>query len=368
MNIIYESDINYLKEANDLLLRNNMQHEKFKGVLMSDIESIAEMTFSRYPNIEAYEEFKEQFVKPICYLTNIGITASQSILDDFKEFYFVPCFSNFYSVGSLICNYISIESSLEKKELPDNDKQNILQLRTLGSVTITDVIDYNDTKQSIFDAVEQSFETDKEKWQFIKIIQDIQFYKKEFLSLIEPVVLVLKKEHHIFEKLTMQCINRIQLETKQSGVQSYFEKWNLKIQDDLSVTLRPLVFRFGDLSYSTLGDIPSIQFGVACDYLHFAYGTLSGEQLFIGLKALGDRKRFEIMKLLAQRSYYGQELAQELSLTPATISHHMEMIINCGFVQVQHDGTKIMYSISREHILKIIHSLQEEFYGDELIQ
>ncbi len=55
----------------------------------------------------------------------------------------------------------------------------------------------------------------------------------------------------------------------------------------------------------------------------------------IALKALADETRLRILTLLAERPRYGRELARELSLTPATISHHMARLRTAGLTRTE---------------------------------
>ena len=55
-----------------------------------------------------------------------------------------------------------------------------------------------------------------------------------------------------------------------------------------------------------------------------------------GLRALGDETRLRILGLLTRRPHYGEELAESLGLTPATISHHIKALESYLGVQLFH--------------------------------
>ena len=69
------------------------------------------------------------------------------------------------------------------------------------------------------------------------------------------------------------------------------------------------------------------------------------------LKALGDPTRLRIMQCLSKRKMYIQELARELKLTPATISHHMTTLFQAEAVTLfvdEMNAKKVFYEVNKE--------------------
>lgn len=65
-------------------------------------------------------------------------------------------------------------------------------------------------------------------------------------------------------------------------------------------------------------------------------------------KTLADPKRIEIIRLLSERTYYGQELAEVLEVTPATISYHMTFLLNQNIAVYERSENRYYYSLNRE--------------------
>lgn len=65
------------------------------------------------------------------------------------------------------------------------------------------------------------------------------------------------------------------------------------------------------------------------------------------LKALGDDNRLAIARRLAERPHTGKELAQELSLTTATITHHLDQLRVSGLLHEERDGNAKYVSLNR---------------------
>ncbi len=94
------------------------------------------------------------------------------------------------------------------------------------------------------------------------------------------------------------------------------------------------------------------------DLIHRCTYTNSSEFLAERLKSLSDQRRLEILKALKVKPRYGQELAEMLGLTPATISHHMNSLVSEGFVTVDRQGVRGNYSLNRKNLDSFLQSLR----------
>src|SRR5215208_4625564 len=77
------------------------------------------------------------------------------------------------------------------------------------------------------------------------------------------------------------------------------------------------------------------------------------EELSLLFKALADPARLRILGLLAERAHAGHELADRLSLTPPTISHHMRRLVAARLVDVVPDAQSRIYSLRTDAIREI---------------
>jgi DNA-binding transcriptional ArsR family regulator len=78
-------------------------------------------------------------------------------------------------------------------------------------------------------------------------------------------------------------------------------------------------------------------------------------------KNLSDRTRYEILKLLLKRDHFGQEIAQELSITTATVSYHMNYLAAVRLVEITRKDHKAYYRLNKEAIKVCINFLNKEF-------
>lgn len=80
------------------------------------------------------------------------------------------------------------------------------------------------------------------------------------------------------------------------------------------------------------------------------------------LKALNDPRRLAILRLLKQRSWFSKELADELNLTPATVSYHMDILFKAELIRIEHSAQRrYYYTINPKGVKKLIEGLKQEF-------
>lgn len=79
------------------------------------------------------------------------------------------------------------------------------------------------------------------------------------------------------------------------------------------------------------------------------------------LKALSDSSKFEILQSLLISPKYNLEIAEELKLSPPTVSHHMSVLLENGLVDVEKREGKVYYTLSKERLREITGELEELF-------
>ncbi|HID05597.1 MAG TPA: ArsR family transcriptional regulator, partial [Armatimonadetes bacterium] len=83
------------------------------------------------------------------------------------------------------------------------------------------------------------------------------------------------------------------------------------------------------------------------------------------LKALGDRTRLEILRLIAQHEdqINGKRLAAKLKLSPSAVSRHLAQLKEAGLlVESSPDNRAITYRLQREALTGLPDVLLEVFY------
>ena len=76
------------------------------------------------------------------------------------------------------------------------------------------------------------------------------------------------------------------------------------------------------------------------------------------LKSIGDKSRLEILRAVKDGPCNGQDIAEKLSLAPATISHHMNLLCNEGLLTATRRGTSLYYEPDRENLSRFLRELE----------
>jgi len=69
--------------------------------------------------------------------------------------------------------------------------------------------------------------------------------------------------------------------------------------------------------------------------------------------ALASDKRLELLDLLAQSPRYVDALAAEMEMSVANISQHLQVLRNAKLVESEREGTRVLYSLSDDSVLKL---------------
>ena len=77
------------------------------------------------------------------------------------------------------------------------------------------------------------------------------------------------------------------------------------------------------------------------------------------MNTLGSKSRFDILARLSEGPQYGRELAANLGLTPATVSHHINALLAEGLIKLDTSGKRIYYSLNYDCTEAFVEKLQK---------
>lgn len=107
----------------------------------------------------------------------------------------------------------------------------------------------------------------------------------------------------------------------------------------------------------------SLMYGEALS-VNAMFGTaspkLSTERAINALKLLSDKSRFEIMRYIHSHNAYGNEIAEHLGLTTATVSHHMSALLEANLISLEQKNGKIYYHINKDTLSQYINFYEEK--------
>ena len=105
----------------------------------------------------------------------------------------------------------------------------------------------------------------------------------------------------------------------------------------------------------------NLHLGLETFYLHQSRqeDLYNDEHLLAGLKALGDPTRLKILHQLVERPCYLQEMAKELDLTPATVLHHLGILMSQSLIEIQltTEKKRVYYQVNKQGLEEVSHGI-----------
>ena len=76
-------------------------------------------------------------------------------------------------------------------------------------------------------------------------------------------------------------------------------------------------------------------------------------------RALGNGRRAEIVDLLIQAERSVDEIADELGLSVANTSQHLQRLLRVGLVRTRRDGNRIYYSLATDQVAQLWQAIRQ---------
>ncbi len=209
--------------------------------------------------------------------------------------------------------------------------------------------------------IEKMYFNGDEKWYLLSLIKDPKYYIKKFSNLIKeysPLYEGIKKKYWKVYKEFVQWIDEKLSEQGIDFIDEYLSFINLKQNDEvhLNYSIFDLIssYNFGDRSIH-------IFIGLIFErYVEEEKNKNDIDKHLNIYKVLSDKTRFDIIKILIKNESYGQEIAEQLGITTATVSYHMDFLFGASLVTIQRKSRRLYYSINKEQIRKGISFLEKE--------
>lgn len=148
------------------------------------------------------------------------------------------------------------------------------------------------------------------------------------------------------------------------------ENYNLKLNSTPDILyVVPSVSMCSDslylMNYTSDKESDFYYVGVLNDPLRgFGDSGANEELLCRALKVMGDPRKFETLKLLAQKPRYGQQLARELQISTATVSHHMAQLVELELVKIERDANRVYYTVNKDKMKLLFSDFAKLFLSE----
>lgn len=217
---------------------------------------------------------------------------------------------------------------------------------------ITDLLE---SDEGPIEALEASELSDQAKWQMTALLQQP---RKKLALVIDAINANLATYEHAYARLASE------IEPLLEQLEDQLEKDELSSNMSRIVALNPqapvIPSLANPLVILVLGDYNFV--GLLLNRMMGGRNEgLTETEAALVAKALSDPSKVKILGELKQGKLYSLEIAQKLELTPATTSHHMNMLLSAGLVEVSKEGAKAYYSVCRDTVERYRAWLHDRF-------
>ncbi|MDR7856631.1 metalloregulator ArsR/SmtB family transcription factor [Tissierella sp.] len=232
-----------------------------------------------------------------------------------------------------------LEKSLSKEEVDELVGECIFDMVEDFGIDLDEDTKIQSLSQTI-EILEKVKLSDGNKLRVIYLYQNRYEIVEQIKKFLEEVIPSFQKHYTIIEDDYKRYVDKIERLEKLNSILDQIV--NLTTLKDVEGNIRLTIFPFNRLSVRYKYDILTYSIGM----YFFTLGELKdtnktqGNGLVTDLKALGDITRLNIINRIAKRPMYIQELSDELDLTPATISHHVNILLKSELITIILDERK----------------------------
>lgn len=212
------------------------------------------------------------------------------------------------------------------------------------------------------DRLDQLLPSDRLKWTALKIYKDYPYHKALLTREIQKVESVLRPIYAKYMEPFSPFLQGLAQRATDGLLFSYLkDRTPLDFLGPQDLETYPSLMGCGQIRLISHGS--SSAQGRLYLGLHFDQKekqALTQKELLDCLKLLSDPSKYEILKSIKEEERYGQQLATQLHLTTATISHHMNSLSGHSLIQIKKDANRFYYSLNKTQLKKILHKLETD--------
>jgi DNA-binding transcriptional ArsR family regulator len=217
--------------------------------------------------------------------------------------------------------------------------------------------------------LERSPYDNEAKWEAIKIYHNQEVYYNEVNTLLSEVVELLRSRHQEsiakLEKAFYDYWSEYQ--NKKDIVDTIHEKLSISWKASREGTIfLPHLFQPFSLSLSIDEEIPTkpdvIRIGIMMNENFVLTGKRIKKEDIVNIgKLLSDKSKVDILDYVSKKPGYGKELANELQLSTATISYHVNALLKEGLLKAEISTNKVYYTLNQEVLAAYFNDLKNYF-------
>lgn len=226
----------------------------------------------------------------------------------------------------------------------------------------------NEEKLSLFRQLDNCEIPGSCKWTIYKAMLEYDAAVTELTELLRPVAQRLETILRRFDDLAQQTV---QLWQAYFAEHSYAEckRTMMGVTSEQAPEAPKQVLCFwwlgcNQMHYYQDGQLEVINAGMLiCPGVSPKSSRFAQEYLVNILKFLSDNSKFEIIRRLSERSYYGLELANEMQLTSGTISKHLNTLFSYGLINLRRVNNRVYYQTDEAAVRRVVKQIEDGLLG-----
>lgn len=371
MEYIIKEEINIVVETCNTLAFIVNEKEKVEGLktMLKKMDIDSEKYFSR--ELRDFFSFIEKFKAE----NNVS-------MERLRKYFLAVEVNSFSYIADIILGNMDYEELLKIKEISTTMEEAILQelmmkefLCNFDCFTKESFIKENKKIENVkatfmsYLINETSFR-DEVKWNITLITEAPKKYLMEMIDIVIESTEVFKNCFYILKKEVVEAVDNLKEELSKNdnyiseitGIKA-LEGWerDIVIQPSM-INFNSVVFRSDTSLFFNKERKDNMYFGAKFNELMNPANWDNKESTLLldRLKCLSDKSKYNIIKMLKKGPMFGQEIAAQLGLTTATVSHHMNTLVLCRFVYIERMDNKVYYNINKEEVNNFIKHLASE--------
>ncbi|AIQ68435.1 ArsR/SmtB family transcription factor [Paenibacillus graminis] len=191
------------------------------------------------------------------------------------------------------------------------------------------------------------------KWKLMSLLQQPRKHMLALVSAVSRNLPAFEQACKEVEKPLGKLIPKLVQSIHKNGDEGFLKLVEFFSQ---SSTLHPaLIMPLGQAVY-----VSQCYCGLYVDLLPISGNHIADpkEYLLMRLKALADNSKLQILSSLKASPKYNLEIAEQLGLSAATVSHHMNVLLASGMVGIDKKNSKVHYHLETDNIRLLIDELE----------
>lgn len=205
------------------------------------------------------------------------------------------------------------------------------------------------------------------KWELFCFLDDPEKYRDEYISIMEEMIPIFYKHYKPKLKEIEKFGKYIKEKIKNNKI-DFIKEANIGLfKEDLydKIFISTSYVTYSALRSNIVGNVNYIYIGPGFEDAVKQYRGEEENKLnrYINIfKNFSDATRFKILKLLMEeQEYCNKDIAEELGISGATVTYHMDSLLTAELVSLERKNRKNYYTINKDVVIDGIEFLKREF-------